>query len=425
MRFRFLLLIFLVLPLLTFAQKKAKPKMLIYADGFVGWAAAVQASKSNVETILVIDNLDFLASNSGEKVVIDQKYHLNGGIWMELLMDMAMSKTKDQVLANTVKTDFSPRLASNSIERFKAKMQGVTIIVGQEISKCERGRRNWQLILSNKDRFNVPVVIDATKDGKLYRNLGMPDSLSARESQFLPLSQLTLPLSRTTMAVEERAGAVYVATLQQLLNAQYENMFSIGPGKDLTDSPNDIPMSIALGQGLAAIAGYCAFFDTSVDKLDVRKVQSELLTFNARLNPYVDVAIDDPHYGSIQKFYLTGFFLGEVKDGAMYFHKDTAVRFDDVKGVLNDIYSRGQLWFLDNYRNEEMKWKDLLSLIKFVSLKGDEVEQQLIKEWSTKRKFEGSYDPEAFVTRGQLAVVTDLYSASYAKAIHVDGQFKK
>lgn len=425
MRFRFFLLIFLLLPVVTFAQKRPKPKMLIYADGFVGWAAAVQASKSNVETILVIDNLDFLASTSNEKVVIDQKYNLNGGIWMELLMDMAMSKTKDQVLANTVKSDFSPRLATNSIERFKAKMQGVTIIVGEDISKCERGRRNWQLILSNKERFSVPVVIDATKDGKLYRNLTLPDTMAARKPAFLPVSQVTLPLSRTTMAVEERAGEVYLATLQQLLNAQYENMFSIGPGSELSDSPNDIPMSIALGQGLAAVAGYCAFFDTNIEKLDVRKVQSELLTFNARLNPYVDIAIDDPHYASIQKFYLTGFFLGEVKDGAMYFHKDTAVRFDDVKGVLNDIYSRSQLWFLDNYRNEEMKWKDLISLIKFVSLKGDEVEQQLIKEWSTKRKFEGNYDPEAFVTRGQLAVVTDLYSASYAKAISVDGQFRK
>src|SRR5690606_11394634 len=105
----------------------------------------------------------------------------------------------------------------------------------------------------------------------------LPDTMAARKTAFLPVSQVTLPLSRTTMAVEERAGEVYLATLQQLLNAQYENMFSIGPGSELSDSPNDIPMSIALGQGLAAVAGYCAFFDTNAEKIDVRKVQSELL----------------------------------------------------------------------------------------------------------------------------------------------------
>lgn len=425
MRFTLFLLICLSLPSLVSAQKRVKPKMLIYADGFVGWAAAVQASKSNVETILVIDNLDFLKTSEGEKVVIDQKFKLNGGIWMELLMDMALSKTRDQTLAETVMSDINPRLAANSIDRFKAKMQGVTLIVGEKVIQFDRNRKSWQITLSNKEKYTVPVIIDATHKSELYSKLTIPDSLAARESEFTPINAITIPLSRTTVAVEELDQQVKLLGIQAILNAQYENMFSIGPNLHLTDSPNDIPMRISLGQALGAVAGYCAFFETKADKVDVRKIQSELLTFNARLNPYVDIRVDDPHFASIQKFYLTGFFLGEIKDGGMYLQKDAIVKFDDVKPVLNDLYSRSQLWFLDNYRNEGMRWKDLVSLIKFISLKGDEVEQQLIKEWTTKRKFEGAYDPEAFVTRGQLAVVCDLYSTSFAKAINVEGQFRK
>src|SRR5690606_13856541 len=116
----------------------------------------------------------------------------------------------------------------------------------------------------------VPVLIDATQGRELYANLSIPDSLVARKSEFTPIDAISLPLSRTTVAVEELDQQVKLLGIQAILNAQYENMFSVGPNLQLTDSPNDIPMRISLGQAIGAVAGYCAFFDTKADKIDVR-----------------------------------------------------------------------------------------------------------------------------------------------------------
>src|SRR5690606_39891905 len=61
---------------------------------------------------------------------------------------------------------------------------------------------------------------------------------------------------------------------------------------------------IAYGQTMGAIVSYCAFFKTTVDKIDLRTLQNELLTFRSRLLPAQDVSFKDQNFMSLQRMYL-------------------------------------------------------------------------------------------------------------------------
>src|SRR5690606_10334647 len=107
-----------------------------------------------------------------------------------------------------------------------------------------------------------------------------------------------------------------------------------------------IPFRAHVGQALGAMAAYCAFFKTTGDKVDVRKLQTELMGFRARLLPWKDVTVSDPNYAAVQKGYLAT--LLEGKEGDRLLDGKDSVAIDSVKSIFNQLYSRSQLWFLDN-----------------------------------------------------------------------------
>ncbi len=424
MKFRLSVLLLLFLPMLLSAQKKQKPLLLVNGGGMAGYSAALQAAYSNVPTVLLIESLDDLEELKQARQQISNKYQLDGGLWMSLLMDMALSKTSSDSLAKVVKSDFNSQLAKNALEKLEVKLPNLTIYTGEKLIKCVKGKRNWTVTLSNRVKVSVPVLIDGSAYAALIQEFS-PEKRNLPQSDFIAVKDLALAQSRTVLAVGERNQEPVVATLETILASEKDKLFDLAALRQLDNNPNELPLRMAFGQAVGATAAYCAFFKAKAADIDLRKLQAELLAYKARLNPYVDIAYTDPHFGSIQKFFLTGFFMGDKEGDALYFHPDAPVKFDDIKPVLNDVYTRSQLWFLDNYRNDDLTWKDLLSLIKFVSLKGDEVEQALRADWKTKRKFAGDFDLDAKITRRQLAVMADLYSASFAKAILPTGQFKK
>lgn len=424
MNLRVLTLVCLLLPMVLIAQKKEKPTLLIYGSDVTALSAAIQSARSNVPTVLVMDKPILAEEITTEVLKIEGNNKLDGGIWMGILMEMAMSKNRDDSLAKVVKLDFNPRLARNSIDKFINQLPNLTILKDKSVSKINKGRKKWEVTLSDNQKFDVISIIDASESASLLKTSGL-NLDSAAQLNFTPASEMSLELSRTTLAVGALNQTVNVVFLKDILNSEKDNFFDIGRLRNIPINAESIPFRSAFGQAIGATAAYSAFFKTTTKSIDIRKLQSELLTYKARLIPYQDVKINDVHLNAIQKCFLTGFFLGIESDGKYVFNKSGIVRFDDIKEVLNDIYTRSQLWFLDNYRNDDLTWKDLMSLIRFVSFKGDEVEKQIIKDWSTKLKFEGEYNQENKVTREQFAVVTDLFSTAFSKAINLDGSFVK
>ena len=90
MKFRLSVLLLLFLPMLLSAQKKQKPLLLVNGGGMAGYSAALQAAYSNVPTVLLIESLDDLEELKQARQQISNKYQLDGGLWMSLLMDMAL-----------------------------------------------------------------------------------------------------------------------------------------------------------------------------------------------------------------------------------------------------------------------------------------------------------------------------------------------
>ncbi|SEF82408.1 FAD-dependent oxidoreductase [Sphingobacterium lactis] len=425
MKLRIVFLICLLLPVLAFSQKKkGSPKLLVYGSDVTAWSAAVQAAKSNVETVLVLDSPFLGKELTDDRLAIQHALALDGGQWMWLLMDMAGSKSRSDSVATITKRDFNPQLAKNALEKSVDAQANLTVIPNQQVIKADKGRRAWEITLSNRQRYSVLSVLDASVDGTIAKSAGIPvDSLS--KGSLTAMKDVNLAISRTTVAVGELDQQPQLVFLRDLLQGEKENVLDIGLMRSIAKSPENIGFRSAYGQALGATAAYLAFFKTTSKKIDIRKLQAELLAFNVRMTPYADVATDDRDFKALQKFFLTGVFLGREEQGQYVFDRKGYVKFSDIKDILNDIYTRSQLWFLDNYRDEEMTWKDVIGLIKFVSFKGDEVERQIEKDWSTKFKFEGTYKPEDKITREQFAIITDLFTTSFAKAINLDGTFVK
>ena len=408
MNLRAFMLLCMLIPLGALAQKKEKPRLLIYGSNAVAWTAAVQATQSNVPTVSVYNE------------PINSQFNLNK--WAESLKNNhkpdSLNKDPDSIDALELGT-----VGFNKVN--DAVNPLLTEIENRTIKKLDKTKRGWQVTLSDNQKFNVIAIIDATENSDLVK-MSKLDFETPTKEEFTLAKEMTLPLSRTTVATLNTTDSINkVVFLEDILKAQKDNLFGLGRGKYLLNEKQNDSGTIAFSKALGVTAGYLAFFKTDASKIDVRKLQAELINFSNAIIPYQDVRAEDSHFKAIVKCYLTGFFLGKEQGNKYIFDKNAAVRFEEIKPVLNDIYTRSQLWFLDNYRDEDLTWKDLISLIRFISFKGDEVDRQIKKDWNTKLKFEGEYNSESKVTREQFAVMTDLFSTAFAKAINLDGTFVK
>src|SRR5690606_12573352 len=164
------------------------------------------------------------------------------------------------------------------------QLANLTLIKGEAINQLEPRRRGWQVRLSNRQKYQVLSIVDASRGGDLAA-LHTDTSIDSVFKAYRTIDELGLAESRTTLALGELQDALRVVLLSDLLASESENLFDLGYLRDIEPTPETIPFRSAVGQALGATAGYCAFFKVSSDRIDIRKLQSELLAFRARLNP--------------------------------------------------------------------------------------------------------------------------------------------
>lgn len=415
----FLLLLIVAQP--CFGQKAKKPQLLVYGSDLLAFSAAVQSAKSSVPTIWLLPEGEIMSEFSEERVSMETLPRIDGGIWMEILMEMALSKSPNDSLAIAVKNDMSPRLFKNAIEKILRKLPNLTVIKGEQIISVKRRKRDWEVQLSSKHTYQIRSVVDASPDQGLAALAGI-----SWEPTVKPISGLTA-LSpedvRTLLAVGAIDRTLYGVRLADVLLGEQDGFFNFRSVDALLQGDIDrSPFRAAIGQAVGATAAYLTFFKTSSDKIDVRKIQTELMGYGARILPFQDISIDDKYYGALQQFGLAGVLEGLHREEAFFFHKDKQVSFEEIEPIFDRLYTRSQLWFLDN-KGDYFRWKDFLSLIKFVGLRGDNIDQQIEKEWSERLGFEGKFDAEALVNRYQFAVVLARYANPYIKAVNQQGVF--
>lgn len=401
---RYWILLICSLPLLLLA-KSPKPKILIYGSTMEAYVAALQSAASGVPTLWVNpQGYDF---GKDQKQVGEENTSslLDGGVIHQFI--------KSEIQTTDSTALFQQRGKSQSYQILSPDNLLFTSVANVDVVQIKRGK-NWSISLSNKQKFDVVTVLDASVNRQLMQKTTLKDIPSFK---YKNAKDITLGESRAVVFLGVIGEDVYASTLPDILT-QKENFYVADVSGLKVELSKSFRMSYA--QVMGAIAGYCAFFKSTADKVDLRTLQNELLMFRARLLPAIDVSVQDKNFISLQRAYLSGILPTRVLDGQPIFDLKDSVRVSDIKPIINQFYSRAQLWFVDN-NPEYLTLKDALNLIKFTAFRGEELDVEVKNKWNKELTFEGDFDPSKVISRYEFAVLFDRYASPFVKKVSQDG----
>ena len=433
------LILFVILGLLSFsslAQKKGKAKLIVYGQGEAAMASAVQASNSGVQVLWINPENSFksVLTEGTEIKRVSSYANIDAGLWAEFLRRSISAREYSDSVFNRAKSHLSPRISMNTFEKMIDSSANLTVLNKTNIKKISKSGKRWNVELSNGDKHKVFAVVDASINAQLRNLVNEKEKLAKAERDtinLIPIQQIyNSEVYRTSLFIDDRERELIVPAAA-IIKPYANNFFVLyGPEgvlADLVDTEENVPTRMLYGQALGAVASYCAFFEINYDKINIRTLQGELLAYRARLLPFYDVAFEDVHSGVIQRTALSGLLKGKINDstdtsGKLIFDVNSHVSSHEIEPIMRSLYTRSQIWFA-NKSIEQLKLKDLLSLIKFVALKGNELDASVEKGWSQKFNFSGEYDPECFITRRHVAVLIDTYLQPFNIKVDNKGNF--
>jgi len=424
--------LFLILPLVGLAQKK-RPQVLVYGYGVDAYAAAVQSSWSNLNTVWVVNGDKLMPELTSEIISIASNTGLDAGIWANLLAKTLRHDKPSDSLSAIAKRRINPRIVQNVVDSVLKAAKNLTVVEQGQVRSIKKSGKDWRIELEDRRSFKVRAVVDASKDAYLYQLAGgTADSITTRE--VVPdayfRSANSGDLFRTGVAVGDLGGQAFTLPLSGLIPGDDSNLFLTQRTSVvqhlLTGDEKDIPLLMHVGQAVGAAAAYVAFFKTTSDKVDVRDIQGELLKYGARLMPFSDITIEEPYFLAVQRIGATGMLAGRAdEDGRVYFDVDNAVTAAEIKPVLNQLFSRSQIWFIDHADVDTLTLADVFSYIKFVGQRGNELEGQVQKNWKRRFHFEDEYDEKRIATRKYVAVLLDAYCGPFSVKVGLNGTIQR
>lgn len=249
------------------------------------------------------------------------------------------------------------------------------------------------------------------RDSKLFRtSIAVGDAMPADHKQAFPA--YSIPLG----AIVARDADNILVTEKAISVTQEVNASTMNPSVQMT-----------LGQGVGATAAYCAFFKTTTKHLRVRIIQGEILDYKGYIVPLTDIPQKDPHFRAIQQVCATGLLKGIQKANGstieMHFEPNDLVSTEEIRPVLDEIYTRSFLWFNKEKPGAQFTLGNLLSLISDYTLTDPKTLQiYLQKAWTSQFKLTGTFDLNRPVTRLEFAVLTNRYLNPFAKTVDLTGR---
>lgn len=439
---RTLLLLFFMLSVIAcVAQKKkkqAKPQVIVYGHHADAFAAAVQSAQSGVETLWLIDSTAIGGPLvMGNPKTISSNHSLDVGSWANFLKGIANVEEISDSAMTAAKRTLTPRIAQNVFEAIADTVKRLTLKKNLNVLQVEKSRRGWQLILSNKEQLKVKALVDASSQNLLKALLKKdskhPEILFDDDTTKSIAFQINYnkPSYRTGIAVVQLSDEVFNVPLSYILpDSALETFFVTRPQGNLHLSYNLVdqsPSLMLMGQACGAAASYCAFFNTTADKINLRTMQGEILGDRGFLMPFQDISLEDPHYEQIQRIGATGILQGDYSSEAgqkrFLFHPDSLVSLAEIEPIIKQIYTRSQIWFKDKQLGV-LTLNDLLGLIKYVANRGNELDVEVEKGWTKRFKFKGAYNVTSKLTRREFAVLTDTYLQPFFVRIDFKGNFQ-
>lgn len=421
------LIVWLCLP--ASGQKRVKPKLLVYGQGEAAFAAAIQASASGVSTLWVVpdpalhtrlEQQDAVGQRASEPVA-------GKGLWSEFLRaSQQATETNDSVLRRAASL-LSPPLARTTFASMIDSSRNLQVRYSSGIRKVKKSGKRWKITLNDGSSHKVYAAVDAAPEPvilPLIKESDRATDTATEGSGLVPLDSLySTNRYKTSVAVLAKEHQ-WVVPASSLIRPQARNIFTVN-----TDAPfsatfaDRIPETFQIGQAFGASAAYSAFFETESDKINVRTLQGELLAFKMELIPFSDIPFADRHFQAIQRVGMTGILKGQVDSGKLIFDTDSHVSSEEMRPVIESIYTRSQIWFRGK-SIDELSLTELLDLIKFIALKGDELNKEVERGWQSRFGFAGNYDPDCLVSRRHVAVLLDQYLKPFEVRVQKDGSFR-
>jgi hypothetical protein len=407
---------------LIYAQT-IKTDVLIVGATPAGIAAAIQSARSNVKAILISEDARLAMFPSSQKLTIQNNLSVPSGFWGEL-RDSLVKHDHISDSAQNRPVSFEPEVATAVIKQITDSTKNLTIYFNAGFSTIKRDGDRWAISVTKSEKVTkilAKLVIDATGNDAITSVLGMSPSnlIDAFETSHPFLYRTSIA---TGIYLNGNKPGAYSIPIGSVIVKDTVNLLSTKLLPDKTDIQS-LPRQLELGQGLGAIAAYCAFYKTTTRKIRIRAIQGELLNFKAYLEPFTDIPANDPNWRPIQQIAATGLLKGIPAGTQFLFRPDSLVNTNEVKAILIETYTRAFLWFGKENPGEKFTLGNLLSFISDYTLTDPELLNATIqKEWQTKYHFKQSFDLKRQVTRLEFAVLANKYLNPFARTIDLDGK---
>lgn len=400
---------------LSLPAQTTKTGVLVIGNTAASIAASLQSARSGAKTILLTQTPAITADLTTEDITYLEKIqnHYRAKIRKkpgakDSTMAFDLNMNKDQYL--------------KLIKGISDTTKNLTLTLNTALEKIEKDGKGWEVRLKNGQKIKADLVVDATENLFIASIL----RIDANKTMLSPVANANpfdTKLYRSTVAIAFSGTAasrsVSPLSLGAFLPAGVEN-FIIVPKSTSTVKP----VNMSVGQAAGTIASYCAFFNTTTKNINVRAVQTELLTFDAQLIPLSDIKVSDPNFLAFQRMALSGLLKPVViKDGDHSVIKfDTAgtVSTEQLRAPMREFYSRSQLWFADN-KKDAMTIEDAIGLLMFTAPRGNELIKEIEEGWKESFKFDSKFDLKRQITRKEFAILADQYLLPFKTRVDFAG----
>ncbi len=388
---------------LSLSAQTLKTGVLVIGNTAASVAASIQSARSGAKTILLT-----------QTPAISMDLAQDDFAYLQKIRNYYQSKVKKKPGAKDSTVAFDPNMTK---DQYLKILKGITdttknlsLTLNTALEKIEKDGKGWEVKLKNGQKIKADVVVDATQNLFIASILRIDANKTMGNSTGIN-SSFDNKLYRSTVA-SAYSDAKVMSSLTPLsigafLPAGVEN-FVIVPKNTGTFKL----LSMSAGQAAGTIASYCAFFKTTTKNINVRAVQTELLTFGAELIPLADVPVNDPHFLTFQRMALSGLLKPMVaKEGdrsVIMFDTISTISSEQLRIPVREFYSRSQIWFADN-KKEVMTIGDVISLFKFTATRGEELTKEIEEGWKESFQFESKFDLKRPITRKEFAILADRY----------------
>lgn len=408
--FSFVILAFLSL---TLPAQTLKTGVLVIGNTAPGFAASVQSARSGAKTILLTQTPAISPILTAEDITYLEKIQNHYRV-----KTLRKAAAKDSIVA--FDTNMNRDQYLKLIKGISDTTKNLTVTLNTTLEKIEKDGKGWEIRLKNGQKIKAEVVVDATE------NLFIASILRIEPNKIMltpAANPFDTKLYRSTVATAytetPTSRSVLPVSLGAFLPAGVENLILVPKSTDTFK-----PVNMSVGQAAGTIASYCAFFKTTTNNINVRAVQTELLTFDAHLIPLSDIQVDDPNFQAFQRMALSGLLKPSIArhENRSVIKFDTSGTFssEQLRAPMREFYSRSQLWFADN-KKDVMTIEDAISLFMFTATRGNELVKEIEDGWKQSFKFESKFDLKRPITRKEFAVLADQYLLPFKTRVDFAG----